>query len=116
MRMLAKCIPVIMVVLIFTGCAGRQKELLAQEYMNMSNDRILQYYYELSEEIDRCMHEPARSPSIGIGTGFGLGWLGLGLGVSKNIHTCDTDELRQRRIAVRLELQHRKIDPGRDTF
>ena len=98
------------IALFICGCAGRQKELLAQDYMHMPDKELLTYYYQLSDEIDRCVNESNRA-SVGLGTGFGLGWLGLGLGVSKGIPTCSADELRARRIAVRVELQHRGINP-----
>ncbi len=92
------------------GCAGQQKELLARDYMHMSDNELLKYYYRLSDEIDACMHRS--TPSVGIGTGFGIfRWLGLGVGVSKGISTCNPDKLRERRTDVRVELQHRGISP-----
>jgi hypothetical protein len=96
--------------LFISGCAGQQKELLAQDYMHMTDNELLTYYYQLSEEIDRCVNQSNRT-SVGLGTGFGLGWLGIGLGVSKAIPTCNADEMRQRKIAVRVELQHRGVNP-----
>jgi len=100
----------IMLVFLVSGCAGQQKELLAKDYLHMSNNDLLRYYYQLSDEIDACVHQS--TPSVGIGTGFGItSWLGLGLGVSKGISTCNPDKLRERRIDVRVELQHRGINP-----
>jgi hypothetical protein len=100
----------IMLAFLVIGCAGQQKELLARDYMHMSNNELLRYYYQLSDEIETCVRES--TPSVGIGTGFGItNWLGLGLGVSKGISTCNPDKLRQRRIDVRVELQHRGINP-----
>jgi hypothetical protein len=110
MSVLKNIIPVMMVLLLISGCAGQQKELLAQDYMHMTNDELLKYYYQISDEIDRCVNESHRT-SVGVGTGFGLGWLGIGLGVSKGVQTCNPDELRQRRIDVRLELQKRGVTP-----
>jgi hypothetical protein len=107
---LKNMIGLMVLALFISGCAGRQKELLAQDYLHMSDKDLLTYYYQLSEEIDRCLSESNRT-SVGLGTGFGLGWLGIGLGVSKGIPTCNADELRQRRIAVRIELQHRGVNP-----
>lgn len=95
--------------LFFCGCAAHQKELMAKDYAHMNNDDLLTYYYELSDEISRC--ENSSSPSVGIGTGFGLGWLGLGLGVSHPVARCNPEEMRTRRVTVRVELQHRGITP-----
>jgi hypothetical protein len=105
-----KMIGFIVIALFISGCAGRQKELLAQDYMQMTADEILTYYYQLSDEIDRCVSESNRT-SVGLGTGFGLGEVGIGLGVSESSPTCNADELRQRRSAVRIELQHRGVNP-----
>jgi len=100
----------IMLMLLVCGCAGTSKDLLARDYLHMSDDELLTYYYQLSDEIDQCVSSSNRT-SVGVGTGFGLGWLGIGLGVSKGVPTCSPDELRRRRIAVRLELQHRGVSP-----
>jgi hypothetical protein len=100
----------VVLALLVCGCAGSQKELLAQDYMHMNDKQLLTYHYQLTDEIDRCVNESNRA-SVGLGTGFGLRWLGIGLGVSKAIPTCNADALRQRRIAVRVELQHRGINP-----
>lgn len=100
----------LMFTLLASGCAGNREELLARDYLHMTNDDLLAYHYELTDEIEKCASESSRA-SVGVGTGFGLGWLGIGLGVSKGVPTCDPEELRKRRIAVRLELQHRGITP-----
>ncbi len=108
MSILKNMLPVMMILLLISRCSGQQKELLAQDYMHITNDELLKYYYQLSDEIDRCVNESNRT-SVGVGTGFGLGWLGIGLGVSKGVQTCNPDELRQRGIDVRLELQRRGV-------
>jgi hypothetical protein len=100
----------VVIALFISGCAGQQKELLVQDYLRMTDDEVLTYYYQLSDEIDRCVSESNRT-SVGLDTGFGLGEVGIGLGVSKSSPTCNADELRQRRSAVRIELQHRGVNP-----
>jgi len=108
MKVLA-CI-VIALLLISTGCAGTQKELLALDHTKMTNDELLKYYFELSEEIDRCVSETNKSPA-GFAPGFNLGFLGIGLGFSSGRQACNTEELRKRRIAVKLELHNRGMNP-----
>jgi hypothetical protein len=105
-----KMIGFMVIALFICGCAGQQKELLVQDYLRMTNDEVLTYYYQLSDEIDRCVSESNRA-SVGLGTGFGLGGVDIGLGVSESAPTCNADKLRQRRSAVRLELQHRGVNP-----
>jgi hypothetical protein len=107
---LKKMIGFMVIALFISGCAGQQKELLAQDYLRMTNDEVLTYYYQLSDEIDRCTSESNRT-SVGLGTGFGLGGVGIGLGVSESSPTCNADKLRQRRSEVRIELQHRGVNP-----
>ncbi|MCE5275949.1 MAG: hypothetical protein LLG43_12555 [Deltaproteobacteria bacterium] len=110
MRVPKNTLVCIMLIILICGCAGSSKDLLARDYLHMSNDELLTYYHQLSDEIDRCVSSSNRT-SVGVGTGFGLGWLGIGLGVSKGVPTCNPDELRRRRVAVRLELQHRGVSP-----
>ena len=92
------------------GCAGYNPELLEKDYMQMTDEELLTYYYELSREIDQCVHDPDRV-SVGLGTGFGLGRLGVWLGLSRGVSTCDPDRLIQRQARVRLELQRRGLGP-----
>jgi hypothetical protein len=105
-----KKIEFMVIALFISGCAGQQKELLVQDYLRMTNNEVLTYYYQLSDEIDRCVSE-SNKVSVGLGTGFGLGGLGIGMGVSESTPTCKADDLRQRRSEVRIELQHRGINP-----
>ena len=109
MRFVRNMLPFIVLALIISGCAGQQKELLARDYAHMTNDELLKYYYQLSDEINQCS---SNRTSVGVGTGFGIfRWLGLGVGVSHGISTCNPDKLRQRRIDVRVELNHRGLNP-----
>ena len=110
MRILKLMLPGIMLVLLMCGCAGRQKELLSQDYTAMTNDELLRYYYELSDEINRCVNESNRT-SVGVGTGYVISRLGVWLGLSRGISTCNPEQLRKRRIDVRIELQHRGLNP-----
>jgi hypothetical protein len=110
-RVLRSVFPFILLALFISACAGQQKELLARNYTHMSNDELLKYYYLLTDEISRCVNE-SHGTSVGVGTGFGLTrWLGLGVGVSHGLTTCNPDKLRQRRIDVRIELNHRGLNP-----
>jgi hypothetical protein len=109
-RFVRNMLPFIVIALFVTGCAGQQKELLARDYPHMKNDDLLKYYYQLSDEISRCSE--SNRTTVGIGTGFGIfSWLGLGVGVSHGVSTCNPDKLRQRRIDVRIELNHRGLNP-----
>ncbi len=110
MKILRLVIPGMLIVLLICGCSGRQKELLAQDYTVMTNDELLRYYYELNDEINRCVNESNRT-SVGVGTGYGISRLGVWLGLSRGISTCNPEQLRQRRIDVLVELQRRGINP-----
>ena len=91
------------------GCAGNSKELLAENYKAMSNENLLRYYYSLNDEIER--QEKQSGPQFGIGIGsFGSG-VGGGAGVTTGGSGYTADDLRARRIDVRLELQKRKLTP-----
>lgn len=110
MTVMKTMLPFILIAFLMCGCAGKSKELLEKNYMQMSNDELLTYYYELSDEITECVNESNRA-SVGVGTGFGLSRLGVWLGLSRGIPTCNPASLRQRRVDVRLELQHRGLNP-----
>ena len=91
------------------GCAGNSKALLAENYKTMSNENLLRYYYSLNDEIER--QEKQSGPQIGIGIGsFGNG-VGGGAGVSTGGSGYTADDLRARRIDVRLELKRRNLNP-----
>ncbi len=99
-----------MTALVVCGCAGHQKELLSKDYTIMTDDELLRYYYELNDEISECVNRSS-SASVGIGTGYFFHRPGLGLGLSRGVPTCNPDKLRQRRIDVRVEIQHRGLNP-----
>ena len=91
------------------GCAGGSKELLNEDYKKMSNENILRYYYSLNDEIER--QEKQSGPQFGIGIGsFGYG-VGGGASVGTGGSGYTADDLRARRIDVRLELKRRGLNP-----
>jgi uncharacterized membrane protein YgcG len=107
-----------MIAVSLPGCAGkatRTQALLSTDYVAMSNDNLLLYYYQLEDQIvadERVSNDS--SVSFGIGTGlFSSGsHFGGGVGMSTGTGSHYTaTELRDRRNAVRLELRKRGVDP-----
>jgi hypothetical protein len=91
------------------GCANNSKALLAEDYVKMSNDDLLRYYYRLNDEIES--QEKQSGPQVGIGIG-GIGsHVGGGLGVGTGSKGYTAEDLRARRIDVRMELNKRKLTP-----
>jgi hypothetical protein len=96
-------------VLFVLGCAERSKVLLAEDYNKMGNEELLRYFYQLNDEIER--QEKPQGPEIGFGIGtFGHG-TGVGIGASTGATGYTADDLRQRRIDVRMELNRRGLNP-----
>jgi len=83
--------------------------LLAEEYQIMSNDDLLRYFYRLNDEIERIEKQSGPQVSIGIGA-FGR-HTGGGVGVSSGSTGYTAEELRARRIDVRMDLKKRGIVP-----
>jgi len=95
--------------LIIAGCASKSTELLAEDYKKMNNEQILEYFYRLNDEIEK--QEKQSSPSFGIGVG-GIGrGVGGGVGVGTGGTGYTADDLRQRRIEIRMEMKRRNINP-----
>lgn len=93
------------------GCAGNSKELLAENYKAMNNEDLLRYYYRLNDDIERQEKQSGPQFSVGLGSfGHGVGG-GAGVGVGTGGSGYTADDLRARRIDVRLELQKRKLTP-----
>jgi hypothetical protein len=92
------------------NCKTASKEILTRDYMAMSDDDLLRYFYDLDDEIAKCEKKSGGS-SVGLGTGIGIGPVGIGLGASRGISGCKTDELRKRRTEVRMQLKKKEINP-----
>lgn len=111
---LVSCLPLL---LLMVGCAASTGAttafLLEQDYQRMSNSQLTAYEQELSDELARS----AGSSPGGVSLGFGLGsWgshSGVGVGVGQSIGGGgDANmELRERRDAVRAEMQRRGLLP-----
>jgi len=95
--------------LIIAGCASKSTELLAEDYKIMNNEKLLEYFYRLNDEIEK--QEKQSSPSFGIGIGGGGRHVGGGLGVGTGGTGYTAEDLRQRRIEIRLEMKRRNINP-----
>jgi hypothetical protein len=95
------------------GCAGHSSQLLDENYKTMNNEQLLEYFYRLNDEIEK--QEKQTGPSVGIGFGgFGLGRrgaIGSGVGVETGGTAYTADDLRQRRVEVRMEMKRRNITP-----
>jgi uncharacterized membrane protein YfcA len=91
------------------GCAGGSKALLDEDYKKMGNENLLRYYYSLNDEIER--QEKQSGPQFGIGFGTFGGGVGGGGGVTTGGSGYTADDLRARRIDVRLELKRRNLTP-----
>ena len=108
-REIALLILAMAAVLFVLGCAETTKELLAEDYTKMNNQELLRYFYRLNDEIEK--QEKPQGPEIGFGLGtFGRG-TALGLGAATGAGGYTADDLRKRRIDVRMELQRRNLYP-----
>ena len=109
MRNTSMILIILAIVFLVLGCAGGSKELLKEDYRKMSNENILRYYYSLNDEIEH--QEKQSGPQFGIGIGsFGHGF-GGGASVGTGGSGYTADDLRARRIDVRLELKRRGLNP-----
>lgn len=116
--LLSSLVMFVILAMTLAGCAAkatRTQELIAKDYVEMTNDDLLLYYYQIEDQIEaEESRSTGSSVSVGIGTGFfGSGsHLGGGVGVSTGVGQRETAaELRDRRNAVRLELQKRGLQP-----
>jgi hypothetical protein len=99
----------IIAALFFLGCADTSKELLAEDYKKMNNDDLLRYYYRLNDEIDK--QEKQTGPSFGVGVGGFGSRVGGGVGVGTGGTAYTAEDLRARRIDIRMELKKRGLNP-----
>jgi hypothetical protein len=100
---------IVLAVFLVFGCANKTKELLAEDFQKMSDDDLLRYFYRLNDEIERIEKQPGPQVGIGIG-GFGR-HTGGGVGISSGSTGYTAEELRARRIDVRMDLKKRGIVP-----
>jgi hypothetical protein len=91
------------------GCAERTKELLAEDYNKMNNEELLRYFYRLNDEIEK--QEKPQGPEVGFGLGTFGSRTGFGVGLGTSSAGYTADDLRKRRIDVRMELQRRGLNP-----
>ena len=116
-RTIARLMILLLSMLLLTlGCQSTQpttKQLLQEDYVQMTDAELLSYYQQLVEGIE----EPN---SGGSGFGFGLG-IGIGVGSSSSVglgaskgpeREYSTEALQQRRNQVRLELARRGLEPA----
>ena len=102
-----------------SGCAdhkAKTQELLAEDFLSLSNDDLLLYYYKLEDQIE-VVEQKRRGSSVSFGLGLGSygrsssgghGSVGVTTGGSQREIATD---LRDQRNKVKLELQHRDITP-----
>lgn len=106
---IAMAILLVFAAFVVAGCASQSKEILGEDYKMMTDEKLLEYFYRLNDEIDK--QEKQTGPSIGIGVGgFGRG-VGGGVGIGSGGTAYTAEDLRQRRVEVRLEMKRRKINP-----
>jgi hypothetical protein len=96
-------------ILFIAGCADKSKELLAEDYKKMTNERLLEYFYQVNDEIEK--QEKSSGPSVGIGMGGFGRHTGGGVGVSSGGTGYTAEDLRARRIEIRLEMKRRNLNP-----
>jgi len=97
--------------LVILGCTDASRQILAEDFMKMDNDQLLRYFYRIEDEIDRIERQSAAS-QVGFGVGaFGRGG-GVGIGTMTGTYgESPSEELRKRRIDVRMELKKRGLNP-----
>jgi hypothetical protein len=101
-----------------SGCAdhtAKTHELLAEDFLSLSNDDLILYYYKLEDQIE-IVERKRRGSSVSFGLGLGSFSHGSGGSGSVGVTTGGSQrdiatDLRDRRNKVKLELQHRKITP-----
>ncbi|OPY16269.1 MAG: hypothetical protein A4E74_01932 [Syntrophus sp. PtaB.Bin075] len=108
-RVIAVLFTVVVTMFLLSGCASQTQALLAEDYTKMGNEELLRYFYRLDDEIER--QEKAWGPEIGIGIGTFGHHSGMGVGVGTGPTGYTADDLRNRRIDVRLELKKRGLNP-----
>jgi hypothetical protein len=100
---------IIAAVFLVVGCADKTKDLLAEDFKKMGNEDLLRYFYHLNDEIEK--QEKQSGPQVGIGFGSFGGGVGGGVGVATGGTGYTAEDLRARRVDVRLELKRRGLNP-----
>ncbi|MEE4255288.1 MAG: hypothetical protein V2I50_14685 [Desulfuromusa sp.] len=101
-----------------SGCAdhkAKTQELLAEDFLSLSNDDLILYYYKLEDQIE-IVEQKRRGSSISLGLGLGSFGRSSGSSGSVGVTTGGSQrdiatDLRDQRNKVKLELQHRNITP-----
>ncbi len=99
----------VMTTLILLGCASKSTEMLSEDFIKMNNTQLLEYFYRLNDEIEK--QEKQSGPSFGIGVGGGGRGVGGGVGVGTGATGYTAEDLRKRRVDVRMEMKNRGINP-----
>jgi hypothetical protein len=99
----------IIAVFFFWGCAEQSRVLLTEDYKKMNNEELLRYYYRLNDEIES--QEKQHSPQVGFSVGGFGNRGGVGVGVGSGGSGYIAEDLRARRIDLRMELKERGINP-----
>ena len=100
------------------GCANNKaktKELLAQDFHQLSDDDLTLYYYKIEDQIEVVERQRTGSSiSLGLGKGSyghrGGSRGGIGVTTGGSTQKVATD-LRDRRNQVKLEMKRRNITP-----
>ncbi len=73
----------------------------------MTNERLLEYFYQVNDEIEK--QEKSSGPSVGFGVGGFSHNGGAGVGLSTGGTGYTAEDLRARRIEIRLEMKTKKF-------
>ena len=96
------------------GCAShtaKTNALLERDYQTMTDQELTLYYYQLQDQIE-IVDNSAGSPRVSLGFGFGSygRHSGTGVGLSSDLpQPAPSQDLRERRNQVRLEMQRRGL-------
>lgn len=101
--------------LLLSSCAAPYSEnvpyLLEQNYQDLSDQALIAYEQELSDELVRSAQSPGGDVSLGVGLGSWGRHTGVGVGVGQRLDRRSglERELWERRQAVRAEMRERGI-------
>lgn len=116
-RSLAGLVSYLSLLLLLAGCAASTGAstafLLEQDYQRMSNAQLTAYEQELSDALARSAGSAPGGVSVGLGLGSWGSHSGVGVGVGQTVGggSAGHMELRERRDAVRAEMQRRGLLP-----